>query len=268
MGKVGVCSHDAEMARSVVLMEALVAWRDLLIVSLWRKGEDHERSTCKGGHNFVYRVLVAGLGEFPPSCGWPASSSSLSNLSVIEPSVGTVLSMDGGSRLKGVNSLKSSKDLWGLVRWHSRLDPFPYSEPLTNLASYFGSRGISDEKAINKHASKQTESSPNPLAVPCGIAKLCALEFHLVGAHMREAYLMRPESVHLPGDARRTRMRRSRHLLFTTRRSRAVESPRSRGTRQRGLKELGVGSDRTDGLQENRLVPTVTVGPIELPGDI
>ncbi|PKI57118.1 hypothetical protein CRG98_022489 [Punica granatum] len=58
---------------------------------------------------------------------------------------GTVLSMDGGSRLKDVNSLKSSEDLWGLVRWHSRLDPFPYSEPLTNLASYFGARGISDK---------------------------------------------------------------------------------------------------------------------------
>ncbi|PKI65189.1 hypothetical protein CRG98_014419 [Punica granatum] len=137
MGKVGMCSHDAERARSVVLMEALIAWRD----------------------------LVAGLGELPPSCGWPASSSSLSNLSVIKTSVGevdhdvpeytpsafrggsvrflcagglyrgTVLSMNGGSRLKGVNSLKSSEDLWGPVRWHSRLDPFPYSEPLTNLVS-------------------------------------------------------------------------------------------------------------------------------------
>ncbi|PKI61893.1 hypothetical protein CRG98_017722 [Punica granatum] len=63
---------------------------ELLIVSPWRKGEDHERSTYKGGHNFVYRVLVAGLGEFPPSCGWSASSSSLSNLSVIELSVGEV----------------------------------------------------------------------------------------------------------------------------------------------------------------------------------
>ncbi|PKI76944.1 hypothetical protein CRG98_002654 [Punica granatum] len=47
---------------------------------------------------------------------------------------------------------------------------------------------------------------------------------------MREAYATRLGSVHLPGDARRTRVRRSRHLLFTTRRSRAVESPRSRGT--------------------------------------
>ncbi|PKI45022.1 hypothetical protein CRG98_034594 [Punica granatum] len=34
--------------------------------------------------------LVGGLGELPPSCGWPASSSSLSNLSVIKPSVGEV----------------------------------------------------------------------------------------------------------------------------------------------------------------------------------
>ncbi|PKI73228.1 hypothetical protein CRG98_006363 [Punica granatum] len=218
--------------------------------------------------------LVAGLGELPPSCGWSASSSSLSNLSVIEPSVGevdhavpeytpsafrgglrkvnahglvqitryialeiektqvarTVLSMDGGSRLKGVNSLKSSEDLWGPIRWHSRLDSFPYSEPLTNLASYFGARGISDEKAINKHASKQKESSPNPLDIPSGVAKLCAPEFNLVGARMREAYATRLGSIHLPGDTRRTHVRRSRHLLFKTRRSRAVELPGSRGT--------------------------------------
>ncbi|PKI73791.1 hypothetical protein CRG98_005824 [Punica granatum] len=88
---------------------------------------------------------------------------------------------------------------------------------------------------------------------------------------MREAYATRLGSANLPGDARRTHMRRSRHLLFTTRKSRAVESPGSRGTsklRQRGLKEPGVGSDRSNGLQENRLIPTVTVGPIELPGDI
>ncbi|PKI50068.1 hypothetical protein CRG98_029537 [Punica granatum] len=70
--------------------EAFIVLIVLLIVSPWRKGEDHERSTYKGGHNFVYRELVAGLGELPPSCGWPASYSSLSNLSVIEPSVGEV----------------------------------------------------------------------------------------------------------------------------------------------------------------------------------
>ncbi|PKI31881.1 hypothetical protein CRG98_047728, partial [Punica granatum] len=50
-----------------------------------------------------------------------------------------------GLRYKGVNSLKSSEDLWGPVRWHSRLDPFPYSEPLTNLASYIGARGMSNK---------------------------------------------------------------------------------------------------------------------------
>ncbi|PKI46857.1 hypothetical protein CRG98_032753 [Punica granatum] len=86
--------------------------------------------------------------------------------------LGEPLTMDGGSRLKGVNSLKSSEDLWGPVRWHSRLDPFPYSEPLTNLVSYIGARGISDKisgkrrKAVNKQASKQTGLSPNPLKSP------------------------------------------------------------------------------------------------------
>ncbi|PKI49211.1 hypothetical protein CRG98_030400 [Punica granatum] len=85
-------------------------------------------------------------------------------------------------------------------------------------------------KAVNKQASKQTGLSPNPLDVPSGVAKLCAPEFYLVGARMREAYATRLGSVHLPGDARRTHVRRSHHLLFTTRRSRAVESPGSRGT--------------------------------------
>ncbi|PKI58284.1 hypothetical protein CRG98_021366 [Punica granatum] len=61
--------------------------------------------------------------------------------------------MNGGSRLKGVNSLKSSEDLRGLVRWHSRLDPFSYSEPLTNLASYFGAHGISDEMSLVESSS-------------------------------------------------------------------------------------------------------------------
>ncbi|PKI46025.1 hypothetical protein CRG98_033583 [Punica granatum] len=36
---------------------------------------------------------------------------------------------------EGINSLKLSEDLWGPARWQSRLDSFPYSEPLTNLAS-------------------------------------------------------------------------------------------------------------------------------------
>ncbi|PKI74823.1 hypothetical protein CRG98_004784 [Punica granatum] len=60
--------------------------------------------------------------------------------------------------------------------------------------------------------------------------RLCAPEFHLVGARMREAYATRLGSIHLPEDAQRTSVRRSCHLLFTTRRSRAVESPGSRGT--------------------------------------
>ncbi|PKI75831.1 hypothetical protein CRG98_003746 [Punica granatum] len=134
--------------------------------------------------------------------------------------LGEPLTRDGGFRYKGVNSLKSSEGLWGLVRWHSRLYPFPYSKPLTNLASYFGARGILD-KGIEPEPTKY---------VPSGVAKLCAPEFHLVGARMREAYETRLGSIHLPGDVRRTHVRRDRHLLFTTRRSRAVESLGSRGT--------------------------------------
>ena len=51
---------------------------------------------------------------------------------------GTVLRKDGGSRLKGVNSLKSSGDLWGPNR-RSNCATYPYSEPLFNLCSYYRS---------------------------------------------------------------------------------------------------------------------------------
>ncbi|PKI63391.1 hypothetical protein CRG98_016219 [Punica granatum] len=44
--------------------------------------------------------------------------------------------------------------------------------------------------------------------------------------------------------------------------------PGLRGTGQRGLKEPGVGSDRSNGLRENRSVLTVSGGPIEFPSDI
>ncbi|PKI48236.1 hypothetical protein CRG98_031369 [Punica granatum] len=46
----------------------------------------------------------------------------------------------------------------------------------------------------------------------CG--KLCAPEFNLVGARMRAPKQTRLGSVHLPGDVRRTHVRRSRHLPF------------------------------------------------------
>ncbi|PKI33697.1 hypothetical protein CRG98_045912 [Punica granatum] len=45
---------------------------------------------------------------------------------------GTVLRKDEGSRFKGVNSLKSSGDLWGPNRRSNRAT-YPYSEPLSNL---------------------------------------------------------------------------------------------------------------------------------------
>ncbi|PKI69347.1 hypothetical protein CRG98_010253 [Punica granatum] len=79
----------------------------------------------------------------------------------------------------------------------------------------FGLVNVNDIlKTINKHASKQTESSPNPLDIPSGVAKLCAPEFNLVGARIREAYATRLGSIHLSEDAQRTNVRRSRHLPF------------------------------------------------------
>ncbi|PKI32697.1 hypothetical protein CRG98_046914, partial [Punica granatum] len=61
-------------------------------------------------------------------------------------------------------------------------------------------------KAINKQASKASRNEPEPSKwVPSGVAKLCAPEFYLIGARMREACATRLGSVHLPGDARQTR---------------------------------------------------------------
>ncbi|PKI49809.1 hypothetical protein CRG98_029786 [Punica granatum] len=76
------------------------------------------------------------------------------------------------------------EDLWGTVRRHSRLDPFPYLEPLTNLASYFGVRGISDEQT--------NEIEPEPTKyVLSGVAKLygpeCGLSSGLVCALLDRA---------------------------------------------------------------------------------
>ncbi|PKI73260.1 hypothetical protein CRG98_006337 [Punica granatum] len=79
-------------------------------------------STSRNGEVKTASGLPAKVGTTRLSCG----------VSVL---LGKPLTRDGGSRFKGINSLKSSEDLWGPDRWQSRLDLFPYSEPLTNLAS-------------------------------------------------------------------------------------------------------------------------------------
>ncbi|PKI72880.1 hypothetical protein CRG98_006748 [Punica granatum] len=129
--------------------------------------------------------------------------------------LGKSLTRVGGFRHKGMNSLKSSDDLWGPVRWYSRLDPFPYSEPLSNLASYFGTRGISDVREINEHARKQTGLSPNPLNMSPAESPSCTdpnVDSRR-GPHVR-FWISWLGSVYLPGDAERIRLRRSRHLPF------------------------------------------------------
>ncbi|PKI63067.1 hypothetical protein CRG98_016518 [Punica granatum] len=149
--------------------------------------------------------------------------------------------MDGGSRFKGVNFFKPSDDIWGLVRWHSRLDPFLYSEPLTNLTSYFGAGGISDEvpknplndakcmrvckcgnkmwnlnesdsNAVSTQANDRIEPEPTKYSQRSRQAVRTRISSRR-SAHVR-AYATRLGSVHLPGDTRQTRVRRSRHLPF------------------------------------------------------
>ncbi|PKI65006.1 hypothetical protein CRG98_014591 [Punica granatum] len=77
----------------------------------------------------------------------------------------------------------------------------------------------------------------------CGCAHS---NFNLVGACNARVYATRLRSVHLPRDARRAYVRRSRHLLFTTQGSRAVEFPGSRGTS--GMITPGRGPERKVGL--------------------
>ncbi|PKI61485.1 hypothetical protein CRG98_018122 [Punica granatum] len=97
------------------------------------------------GHNISRygEVKIAGglpakVGTTRLSCGVGGRDGRplvIARLAMESVLLGKPLTRDGGSRFKGINSLKSSEDLWGPVRWQSLLDPFPYSEPLTNLAS-------------------------------------------------------------------------------------------------------------------------------------
>ncbi|PKI49447.1 hypothetical protein CRG98_030179 [Punica granatum] len=87
-------------------------------------------SSCRGGRVKAAGGLPAKVGTTRLSCGVGGRDGL--GFCVL---LGKPLTRDGGSRFKGINSLKSSEDLWGPVRWQSQLDPFPYSEPLTNLAS-------------------------------------------------------------------------------------------------------------------------------------
>ncbi|PKI64985.1 hypothetical protein CRG98_014609 [Punica granatum] len=124
---------------------------------------------------------------------------------------------------------------WGLAR---------FRVPFT--CQWVGPLGVPSEKASVRVWGRPDRTMPDsavfgarrlltpPIALSCspsGLCFLCAPEFNLVGAPMREA-MQRGlgVSVHLPGDSQRTRVRRSHHLPFTTRRLRAVESPGSRGT--------------------------------------
>ncbi|PKI45881.1 hypothetical protein CRG98_033680 [Punica granatum] len=79
-----------------------------------------------------------------------------------------MLRKDRGSRLKGINSLKSGRDLWGPNRRSNRAT-YPYSEPLSNrcfLISVVG-RDPSESKAsmICNGRATDTREKESPLPV-------------------------------------------------------------------------------------------------------
>ncbi|PKI56146.1 hypothetical protein CRG98_023464 [Punica granatum] len=61
---------------------------------------------------------------------------------------------------------------------------------------------------------KETGIDPKENRINLKETEVCAPEFNLVGARMRAPKQTRLGSVHLPGDARRTHVRRSRYLPF------------------------------------------------------
>ncbi|PKI69593.1 hypothetical protein CRG98_010006 [Punica granatum] len=131
------------MMRSVVLKEALgyskrrgSALRPRLALP-WKKGEDRRWSTREGG---LDSLVVRG--------GWSGRTRSLVTARIVVR--GTVPPRDGSSRIKGVNSLKSSRALWGPIRWQTRLEPFPYSESLSNPSFLLVACGISSEVPRNR----------------------------------------------------------------------------------------------------------------------
>ncbi|PKI57867.1 hypothetical protein CRG98_021737 [Punica granatum] len=84
----------------------------------------------RGPHSMAGRLkwLVGRLNGLVLKPGWKLAW----RLSTMH---GLVLPKDGGSRLKGTNSLKSSGALLGPNRRFNRAT-YPYSEPLPNLRSY------------------------------------------------------------------------------------------------------------------------------------
>ncbi|PKI48460.1 hypothetical protein CRG98_031149 [Punica granatum] len=114
-------------------------WHNSLVVrGGWPAWTASGHSTSRHGEVKTAGDLPAKVSTTHLSCevggrdGRPLVIAGLTMESVL---LGKPLTRDGGSRFKGVNSLKSSEDLWEPVRWQSLLDAFPYSEPLTNLAS-------------------------------------------------------------------------------------------------------------------------------------
>ncbi|PKI57544.1 hypothetical protein CRG98_022015 [Punica granatum] len=111
---------------------------------------------------------------------------------------GTVLRKDRGSRLKGVNSLKLSGDLWG-PNLRSNRATYPYSEPLSNmcfLKSVVGRDPQVPEASMicNVHARNKVSPVESPSCAHLNVVSS--------GHACARLNATRLGSVHLPGDTR------------------------------------------------------------------
>ncbi|PKI79451.1 hypothetical protein CRG98_000198 [Punica granatum] len=91
---------------------------------------DRVGPSCVDGHCRDSSGTQADSMDYSSKPGWRMawSSCKMHGFSTTE----AVLRKDEGSRLKGVNSLKSGGDLWGPNRRSNRAT-YPYSEPLSNM---------------------------------------------------------------------------------------------------------------------------------------
>ncbi|PKI59766.1 hypothetical protein CRG98_019840 [Punica granatum] len=127
-------------------------------------------------------------------------------------------------------------------------------------------------KAVNKQANKSSGSEPEPSKCPQRSRQAVRTRISSRrGTHVRGLSNASWECPPSRGRATNAREKES-PLAILRPEDRGPASYSGLGVRgtpkQRGLEEPRVGSDLSNGLQENRLVPTVSDGPIEVPGDI
>ncbi|PKI48975.1 hypothetical protein CRG98_030642 [Punica granatum] len=147
-GKRRASNHTVTLSVSKKLVSVSLAWEGGSILGPqlalpWRKGEGRRWPAREGwqvmwggwpgwtasGHSTSRHGEVKTVGGLPAKVGTTRLSCEvggrdgrplvIARLAIESVLLGKPLTGDGGPRFKGVNSLKSSEDLWGPVRWQS-----------------------------------------------------------------------------------------------------------------------------------------------------